>query len=97
MKFTLDITDPASLKGITLAREAKNAVLTPLRSEPDQDGKTTELPIEDHPDYIATDAGYVQMVMEGAAKSYAKQFGVTDEAIAEMEAKLAEMKARAGK
>lgn len=80
-KFTIEITNPASLSGITAAREARNATLTPQMSAEvkDKDGNVTKpsapLPISTHPDYIGTDTGYVQFVMASAAESYAKQYG----------------------
>jgi hypothetical protein len=63
--FTVTITDPAHLAGITAAREAKNAALNL------DEGQARE----GHPDYIATDAAYVQFVMAKAAESYANQYG----------------------
>ena len=58
-KFTITITDPGQLAGIAAARERYNA-----------DNAETE-----GFEPIATDADYVQFVMEGAAGSYATQYG----------------------
>lgn len=65
MTFEIEITDADQLAGITAAREAYNAALAVA------EGETWE----EHPDYIATDAAYVQFVMERAAASYANQYG----------------------
>jgi hypothetical protein len=56
-KFTIDITDPDRLAGITGAREAHNA---------NQAGVEGFEP-------LATDNDYVQHVMDYASASYAKQ------------------------
>jgi hypothetical protein len=66
MTFEIEITDTGYLAGITAAREAYNVALAVVEGEA----------VEDHPDYIATDAAYVQFVMERAAASYANQYGV---------------------
>jgi hypothetical protein len=69
MDFTVTITDPADLAGITAAREAYNAALpVPEAVEGEEPG----LPAG----YLATDEEYVQFVMAHAAKSYARQYGV---------------------
>lgn len=65
MTFEIEITDADHLAGIAAAREAYNATLVVAEGEI----------IEDHPDYIVTDADYVQFVMERAAASYANQYG----------------------
>lgn len=83
-KFTIDIADAGHLAGITAAREKHNETV------PD----TEDAPRVDHADYCADDAAYVQRVMAGAAASYANAYGTSDAAIAEMETKLATMKAR---
>jgi len=68
--FTVTITDPAFLAGITAARNAYNDSLTPVR---DKDGNV----IGPSLDTITTDQDYVQYVMEKASESYAKNYGVT--------------------
>ncbi len=65
MTFEIEITDTAHLAGITAAREAYNAALVVIEGEA----------AEDHPNYVATDADYVQFVLERAAASYANQYG----------------------
>lgn len=57
--FTVTITDPVHLAGITKAREAYNASL------PDGHDPANE---------IATDEAYVQFVMAKAAESYAGKY-----------------------
>lgn len=88
-RFTIDITDPASVAGITAAREQHNTSLPELR---DDDGNVQ--PEEDHPDYLATDADYVQHVMGKAAESYAKSFGLHEETLSAEEAAVAAKRAR---
>lgn len=66
MTFEIEITDTAQLAGITAARSAYNTTLAVAEGEA----------VEDHAGYIATDAAYVQFVMERAAASYANQYGV---------------------
>ena len=68
MKYEVTITDPNQIAGITAAREDRNSKLTPQTET--VEGEVVTLPIEQHPDYLATDAAYVQFVMEGAAQSY---------------------------
>lgn len=78
MKFTVEITDPAKLAGITAAREAYNAALPEqFEDVKGEDGKPTgeRKTVEPRPGTLETDADYVQFVMEHAAESYAKQFG----------------------
>jgi hypothetical protein len=65
MTFEIEITEAAHLAGITAARAAYNETLVVAEGEA----------VEDHADYIATDAAYVQFVMERAAQSYANQYG----------------------
>lgn len=89
--FTINITDPAYLAGISAARAAANSSLTLERDE-----RGDVKAIETHPGYLATDASYLQHVMESAAASYAKTYDVSDEAIAAMETKLAAMKSARG-
>lgn len=62
--FTVTITDMHELAGITAAREDHNANVDPA-GDPSLFANQT----------IATDADYVQGVMENAAKSYAVQYG----------------------
>lgn len=69
MHFTIEITDTAHLAGITAARAARNSNLGTLF-----DDNGNALPVEQHPDYLATDAAYVQFVMSKAAESYARQY-----------------------
>lgn len=65
MTFQVTINDADKLAGITKAREAYNASLP----EPTEG--------QEHPDgYLATDAEYVQFVMDKAAESYAKHYNV---------------------
>ena len=59
-QFIIDIEDPAKLAGITAAREAYN--------ESNADAEDF-VPLD-------TDEEYVQFVMDGAAASYANQYGV---------------------
>ena len=89
MKFTIEITDKAQLAGIAAAREARNAGLTPVL---DAEGKA--LPIEGNKDYIATDAAYVQFVMQSAAESYAKSYGLDGDMLAAQEKAVADKRAR---
>lgn len=63
--FNVTIEDAGQLSGITAARNAYNSAL------PVAEGQN----VADHDDYIATDADYVQFVMEGAAASYAAKYG----------------------
>ena len=86
-KFTVDITDPVSLAAITEVRKIHNNSLIP---EKDQDGEP--LPIETHPDYLATDNDYIEMVITSAAQSYANQLGITNTQIAKSELELAKAK-----
>ena len=86
-KFTIDITDPVELKGLTAARNNFNSSLAP---ELDQDSNPK--PINTHKDYIATDELYIQYVMSSACKSYARQYSITDEQITDLETKLAQAK-----
>jgi|EndMetStandDraft_9_1072997.scaffolds.fasta_scaffold15004_4 hypothetical protein len=88
-RFTVEITDPAALAGIAAAREARNAALAQRKSDGGDD-----TPIAAHPEYLASDADYVQFVIAGAAASYARQFGLTAEEIEKAEADLANKKAR---
>jgi hypothetical protein len=60
MQFTVTITDPAKLAGISKAREAYNAANAQVQGF---------VP-------LATDAEYVQFVMDKASESYANQYGV---------------------
>lgn len=84
MKFSIEITDPAKLAGIAAAREAHNAALPDAfedvvveEAETDKDGnvvkeaETERRPISPKPGTLATDAAYVQHVMDKAAESYA--------------------------
>lgn len=64
MTFQVTIDDASKLAGITAAREAYNASLPETEGQEQPDG------------YLATDAEYVQFVMDNAAESYAKQYGV---------------------
>lgn len=89
MKFTVEVTDPAHLAGITAAREAYNAALPdeyeevevtpavpPSEENPEGVAAVTERrAIDPKPGTLATDAEYVQFVMARAAESYAKQYG----------------------
>ena len=65
--FTITITEPAHLAGITSAREAYNAALPGAFDSAGQ-------PILPAPGTLATDAAYVQFVMAKAAESYANQY-----------------------
>jgi len=69
MDFTVSITDPAFLDGITAARSAYNSSLPQTIDDPENPG--TQIP---NPDLIATDGAYVQFVMSKAAESYSKQY-----------------------
>lgn len=86
MIFTVEITDPSLLAGITDSRNAHNLALPLNVSEK----------IEDHPDYKATDNDYVSFIITKAAESYAKQFGVTMKDLADLEAKVADVKSKLG-
>ena len=65
-KFTVEITDPDHLAGITAARNAKNEGIAATVS--DETGAEI-----DNPEYIKTDKDYVQFVMSSAAESYYQQ------------------------
>jgi hypothetical protein len=79
--FTVTITDPAQLAGITWARESYNATLPPDLPPPEPPPDTVAgmggPPImpsrQSSAAAIATDEEYVQWVMEQAAISYADQ------------------------
>lgn len=74
MQFTITITDPAKLAGITAARLAHNAALPDVRKPIlDKEGKPTgeQVIVSPKPGTLATDAEYVQHVMDKAAESYA--------------------------
>jgi hypothetical protein len=88
-RFTVEITDPAALAGIGAAREARNYILAQRKADGGDDA-----PIEAHPEYLASDADYVQFVISGAAASYVRQFGLTAQEIEKAEADLANKKAR---
>lgn len=64
-QFSITITDPAHLAGITAARAAYNEGLAVAEGET----------LEAHPDFIANDEAYVQFVMARAAESYSRQYG----------------------
>jgi len=64
--FTITINDAGKLAGITAARQARNDSLP-------QTVKQGEVDVP-NPDLIATDAEYVQFVMDSAAESYKKQY-----------------------
>lgn len=66
-QFTVTITDPAKLAGISKARAQYNAALAPVV---DKNGNV----IGPSPNTIATDAAYIQFVMDRATDSYAKQY-----------------------
>ena len=69
MDFTVTITNASKLAGITAAREAYNNSLPATIDDPENPGQTIP-----NPDLIATDAAYVQFVMDKAAESYSKQY-----------------------
>jgi hypothetical protein len=71
MQFTIDIPDPAKLAGITFAREAYNAALP----EEYVEVEGARVAVTPKPGTLATDAEYVQFVMDKAAESYARQHG----------------------
>lgn len=85
-KFTVDITDKAALLGITSAREAYNAALPTV-----MDGQKLPQPIVPKPGTLADDAAYVQMIMVGAAASYAKKFETN---VVELDAKIDALEAQ---
>jgi hypothetical protein len=64
--FTVEITDPAHLLGITAARQEYNNSLFPSY---DENGQTIP-----NPGILNTDDEYVQFVMSRAAESYSKQY-----------------------
>lgn len=66
--FTVTITDPSQLAGIAAARGEHNTNLAPALDGAGQ-------PITPNPNAIATDADYVQFVMQSAAVSYANHYG----------------------
>lgn len=75
MQFTVTITDPTKLAGITAARAAHNVALPDVFEDvKDKDGKPTGecIAVSPKPGTLATDAEYVQMVMDKAAESYAR-------------------------
>lgn len=59
-QYTITLDDPLKVAGITAARAQYNAGLQLDKGQA----------VEDHPDYLATDAAYVQYVMDRAAESY---------------------------
>lgn len=69
-KFTIDITGASKLAGITAAREKYNESLPATVTEGEGEA-AVEVP---NPALIATDAAYVQFVMDKAAESYANQY-----------------------
>jgi hypothetical protein len=84
MKFTVEITDPAKLAGITAARAAHNAALPDAFEEVEVEpaveasegveakaAVTERRAVTPKPGTLATDAAYVQHVMDKAAESYA--------------------------
>jgi hypothetical protein len=62
-------TTPSEEAAITAAREAANNA----RAMPD--GK----PVEDHPNYAADNAAYIEGVMRSAVKSWVDHFGGANE------------------
>jgi hypothetical protein len=86
--FTIEITDASKLAGITAAREAYNASLPStiivkqptgemlIDHETEESYEETIDVIQPNPALIETDAEYVQFVMDKAAESYSKQYGV---------------------
>jgi hypothetical protein len=88
-RFTVEITDPAALAGIAAAGEARNAALAEKTPDGGDDAQ-----IAAHPEYLASDADYMQFVISGAAASYARQFGLTAEEVEKAESDLADKKAR---
>lgn len=82
--FTITINDKPMLLGITAAREAYNAALPNVHDEKGN-------PVDPVPGTIDSDEGYLQMVIEGAARSYAKQHG-TD--VTEIDSKITELQAK---
>lgn len=87
MLFSIDVTDPRLLAGLTAAREAHNNGLIPER-----DAKGDPKPINTHPDFLANDNAYVAFVMTRAMDSYAKSFGFTS--LAALEAEKAAVQAK---
>jgi hypothetical protein len=76
--FTVTITDPLELEGITWAREQYNATIPPPPPPPDtvMGGMSVAPPmagLQSTATPIETDAEYVQWVMSQAAMSYADQ------------------------
>lgn len=74
-EFVVSITDPDQLAGISWAREQHNAALTPPQVEEPPLEEGQEPPPDPPPPegLCATDAEYVQWVMDQAAASYAQQ------------------------
>lgn len=68
--FTITITDPHQLAGITAARTAYNAAVPATLPDP----KTPGALIQDPAALMADDAAYMQFVFVSAAQSYAKQY-----------------------
>jgi len=92
--FTVTITDKTHLAGLTYARTQYNNSLPKV---PIKNTNPVEYePIEDHPDYLATDQDYIQHIMSKACESYAKQAGYNEveiiAKITELQAKLAHVK-----
>lgn len=67
--FTVTITDLSSLTGVTRARNSYNAALPRAL---DNSGKV----ISPTPGTLNTDNDYIQMVVNKAAESYAKSYGL---------------------
>jgi hypothetical protein len=66
IQYTINLPDSAA-HGVRWSRKRFNAALSPVN---DLDGNP--LPIEQHPDYLADDAAYVQHVMDIATQSYVR-------------------------
>lgn len=65
--FTIEITDPSHLAGITAARDAYNVSLQ--QTVINEQGEEVS-----NPELLDTDEEYVQFVMSKAAESYSKQY-----------------------
>jgi len=74
--FTVTVTNPAHIAGITAARNAYNQALSlsPAQGVEGEENYVPAQEVEDHPDYIDSDEAYIQFVVGRAAESYARQY-----------------------
>lgn len=91
--FTITITDPIQLLGVTQARTNFNNSLPQTIPDPtDLTGKKTT----PNPALLATDQAYVSQVLTSAAQSWAQSVNITDAQITKMTSDLAAAKSIRG-